>query len=68
MIGDHLDEDVTVEEVLAEVQKSFVPFFIILTRPGPNAVNAAGGTFWVITSSFWIQPKMFVMPLPGPCC
>ena len=29
VIGDHLDEDLSCEEIVAEVQKSFVPFFII---------------------------------------
>jgi hypothetical protein len=29
IIGDHLDDDLTCEEIVAEVQKSFVPFFII---------------------------------------
>ncbi len=29
VIGDRLDDDLTVEEVVAELQKSFVPFFII---------------------------------------
>ena len=29
IIGDKLDEDLTCEEIVAEVQKSFVPFFII---------------------------------------
>ncbi|MEJ2420349.1 MAG: VWA domain-containing protein [Acidobacteriota bacterium] len=29
IVGDRLDEDLKVEEVLAEVQKSFVPFFVI---------------------------------------
>ncbi len=32
VIGDRLDEDVPVEEVVAELQKSFVPFFIIPDR------------------------------------
>ena len=32
IIGDNLDEDLTVEEIVAEVQKSFVPFFIIPDR------------------------------------
>ena len=34
IIGDKLDEDLTCEEIVAELQKSFVPFFIIpdLTR------------------------------------
>lgn len=29
VVGDHLDEDLTCDEIVAEVQKSFVPFFII---------------------------------------
>lgn len=29
VIGDHLDEDLTCEEIVAELQKSFTPFFII---------------------------------------
>jgi hypothetical protein len=29
VIGDRLDEDVTCEEVVAELQKSYIPFFII---------------------------------------
>jgi hypothetical protein len=29
VVGDHLDEDVSCEEVVAELQKSYVPFFII---------------------------------------
>jgi len=29
VIGDRLDEDLTCEEIVAELQKSFVPFFII---------------------------------------
>lgn len=29
IIGDRLDEDLTCEEIVAEVQKTFVPFFII---------------------------------------
>jgi hypothetical protein len=29
IIGDNLDEDLTCEEIVAQVQKSFVPFFII---------------------------------------
>ena len=29
VIGDRLDEDLTCEEVVAELQKSFIPFFII---------------------------------------
>jgi hypothetical protein len=29
VIGDKLDEDLTCEEIVAEVQKSFIPFFII---------------------------------------
>lgn len=28
-VGDHLDEDLPAEEIVAEVQKSYVPFFII---------------------------------------
>ncbi len=32
IIGDRLDEDLTCEEIVAEVQKTFVPFFIIPTR------------------------------------
>ncbi|MFN8382126.1 MAG: hypothetical protein U0V02_09315 [Anaerolineales bacterium] len=32
VIGDRLDEDLTCEEVVAELQKSFVPFFIIPDR------------------------------------
>jgi len=32
IIGDRLDEDLTCEEIVAEVQKSFVPFFIIPDR------------------------------------
>ena len=35
IIGDNLDEDLTCEEIVAEVQKSFVPFFII-----PDLVRA----------------------------
>lgn len=31
VIGDRLDEDVKVEEVVAELQKSFVPFFVVPT-------------------------------------
>ncbi len=30
VIGDRLDEDVKVEEVVAELQKTFVPFFVIM--------------------------------------
>lgn len=29
IIGDHLDEDLTCEEIVAELQKSYTPFFII---------------------------------------
>jgi hypothetical protein len=29
LIGDRLDEDLKVEEIIAELQKSFVPFFVI---------------------------------------
>ncbi len=29
VIGDRLDDDLTVEEVMAELQKTFVPFFVI---------------------------------------
>ena len=29
VIGDRLDDDLTCEEIVAEVQKSFVPFFVI---------------------------------------
>jgi hypothetical protein len=29
IIGDHVDEDLTCEEIVAELQKSFIPFFII---------------------------------------
>ncbi len=32
IIGDNLDEDLTCEEIVAEVQKSYVPFFIIPDR------------------------------------
>jgi hypothetical protein len=32
IVGDKLDEDLTVEEIIAELQKSFVPFFIIPDR------------------------------------
>ncbi len=32
IIGDRLDDDLTCEEIVAEVQKSFVPFFIIPDR------------------------------------
>jgi len=32
VIGDKLDEDLTCEEIVAEVQKSFIPFFIIPDR------------------------------------
>jgi hypothetical protein len=32
LIGDRLDEDLSCEEIIAEVQKSFVPFFIIPDR------------------------------------
>jgi len=35
VVGDRLDEDVKVEEVVAELQKSYVPFFII-----PDPVRA----------------------------
>ncbi len=33
IVGDRLDDDLTVEEILAELQKSFVPFFIIPHEP-----------------------------------
>ena len=29
VVGDHLDDDLTCEEIVAELQKTFVPFFII---------------------------------------
>lgn len=32
IIGDHLDEDIPCAEVVAELQKTFVPFFIIPDR------------------------------------
>jgi hypothetical protein len=32
IIGDRLDEDLTCEEIVAEVQKTFIPFFIIPDR------------------------------------
>jgi hypothetical protein len=32
VIGDRLDEDLTCEEIVAELQKTFVPFFIIPDR------------------------------------
>jgi hypothetical protein len=32
VVGDRLDEDLTCEEIVAEVQKSFIPFFIIPDR------------------------------------
>jgi len=32
VVGDKLDEDLTCEEIVAEVQKSFIPFFIIPDR------------------------------------
>jgi len=32
VVGDKLDEDLTVEEIVAEAQKSFIPFFIIPDR------------------------------------
>ncbi len=32
MIGDKLDEDIPMEEVIAEVQKTYIPFFIIPDR------------------------------------
>jgi hypothetical protein len=32
VIGDRLDEDITCEEVVAELQKTFTPFFIIPDR------------------------------------
>ena len=32
IIGDKLDEDIPIEEVIAEVQKSYIPFFIIPDR------------------------------------
>ena len=32
VIGDNLDEDLTCEEIVAELQKSYVPFFIIPDR------------------------------------
>ena len=32
IVGDRLDEDITCEEIVAEVQKTFVPFFIIPDR------------------------------------
>ena len=32
VVGDKLDEDLTCEEIVAELQKSFVPFFIIPDR------------------------------------
>ncbi|HMB55127.1 MAG TPA: VWA domain-containing protein [Thermoanaerobaculia bacterium] len=38
-VGDHLDDDVKVEEVIAEVQKSFVPFFVI---PDPQRRTSNG--------------------------
>ena len=33
IIGDKLDEDLTTEEIVAEAQKSFIPFFVIPDRP-----------------------------------
>jgi hypothetical protein len=39
VVGDHLDDDVKVEEVIAEVQKSFVPFFVI---PDPERRTSNG--------------------------
>jgi len=36
VIGDRLDEDLPVEEIIAEVQETFIPFFII-----PDRVRAA---------------------------
>jgi len=32
VVGDHIDEDVDCEEVVAELQKSYVPFFLIPTK------------------------------------
>ena len=32
IIGDRLDEDLTCEEIVAELQKTFIPFFIIPDR------------------------------------
>lgn len=32
VVGDKLDEDLTCEEIVAEVQKTFIPFFIIPDR------------------------------------
>jgi hypothetical protein len=32
VVGDHIDEDLTCEEIVAELQKSFIPFFIIPDR------------------------------------
>jgi len=32
VIGDHVDDDLTCEEVVAELQKTFVPFFLIPDR------------------------------------
>ena len=39
VIGDRLDEDLPVEEVLAEVQKTYVPFFLI---PDPDRRDSQG--------------------------
>jgi hypothetical protein len=32
IVGDHLDDDLTCEEIVAELQKTYVPFFIIPDR------------------------------------
>ena len=40
VIGDRLDDDLTVEEVVAELQKTYVPFFVIPTQDA--AATASG--------------------------
>ena len=50
LLGDKLDEDVPVEEVVAELQESFEPFFLIPTPGGARGASASGAICSATTS------------------
>ena len=51
-----LDDDLKLEEVVAELQKTFVPFFVIPEAGAPRGASARGATSSATTSCAWSSP------------
>jgi hypothetical protein len=60
IIGDRLDDDLKVEEVVAELQKTFVPFFLI---PDPDRAKRCGRHWRAL-----LGDHVLVMDSPEDAC